>query len=110
MHSTEPPLEQRTYFGPADAPLYGALHLPASRRVRGTVLLVPPLAKEQYDALRGLRRLAALLAADGFAALRFDYLGTGDSAGAAGLPDAAEGWIASVRHADAYLRALGAGT
>ncbi|MCS3779655.1 hypothetical protein [Tsukamurella ocularis] len=109
MPSTDAPLELRTYFGPADAPLYGALHLPSSRRVRGAVLLVPPLAKEQYDALRGLRRLAATLAADGLAVLRFDYLGTGDSAGSAGLPDAAEGWIASVRHADAYLRGLGTG-
>ncbi|WP_336670201.1 alpha/beta hydrolase [Tsukamurella sp. USMM236] len=107
MPSTDAPLELRTYFGPADAPLYGALHLPASRRVRGAVLLVPPLAKEQYDAQRGLRRLAALLAADGLAVLRFDYLGTGDSAGPAGLPDAAAGWIVSVRHADAYLRDLG---
>lgn len=109
MPWTDGPLELRTYFGPADAPLYGALHLPASRRVRGAVLLVPPLAKEQYDALRGLRRLATLLAADDLAVLRFDYLGTGDSAGAAGLPDAADGWIASVRHADEYLRGLGAG-
>ncbi|CAM3341955.1 hypothetical protein [Tsukamurella hominis] len=109
MPSTDEPLELRTYFGPADAPLYGALHLHASRRVRGAVLLVPPLAKEQYDALRGLRRLAALLAAEGLAVLRFDYLGTGDSAGAAGLPGAAAGWVASVRHADAYLRGLGVG-
>lgn len=109
MPSTESPVEVRTYFGPADAALYGALHVPASRRVRGAVLLVPPLAKEQYDTLRGLRRLANLLAADGLAVLRFDYLGTGDSAGAAGLPDAVDGWIASVRHADAYLRGLGLG-
>ncbi len=109
MPSTEPPIELRTYFGPDGTPLYGALHLPASRRVRGAVLLVPPLAKEQYDALRGLRRLAASLAADGLAVLRFDYLGTGDSAGAAGLPDAVGGWVDSVRHADAHLRALGAG-
>ena len=44
MPSTESPVEVRTYFGPADAALYGALHVPASRRVRGAVLLVPPLA------------------------------------------------------------------
>ncbi|NMD54102.1 MULTISPECIES: hypothetical protein [Tsukamurella] len=109
MPSTDAILELRTYFGPAAAPLYGALHLPASRRVRGAVLLVPPLAKEQYDAVRGLRRLATLLAADGLAALRFDYRGTGDSSGRSGDADAAEDWIASIRNADEYLRGLGLG-
>ncbi|MET9326919.1 hypothetical protein [Tsukamurella sp. NPDC003166] len=104
-----PSTEIRTYFGPEAAPLYGALHLPASRSVRGAVLIVPPLAKEQHDALRGLRRLADLLAADGFAVLRFDYAGTGDSAGAAGRADAVTMWIDSVRAAAAYLRSLGAG-
>ncbi len=109
MPSSETTRELRTFFGPEDAPLYGALHLPAARRVRGAVLLVPPLAKEQYDALRGLRRLATLLAEDGLAVLRFDYLATGDSAGAPAAPDAVAGWVDSVRHADAYLRGLGAG-
>ncbi|KXP15068.1 hypothetical protein [Tsukamurella pseudospumae] len=104
-----PSTEIRTYFGPETAPLYGALHLPASRSVRGAVLIVPPLAKEQHDALRGLRRLADLLAENGFAVLRFDYAGTGDSAGDAGRADAVAMWIDSVRAADAYLRALGAG-
>lgn len=109
MPSTDGVQELRTYFGPEHTPVYGALHLPAARRVRGSVLVVPPLAKEQTDALRGLRRLADGLAARGFAVLRFDYLGTGDSAGDAGAWDAVAGWIASVRHADAYLRGLGAG-
>lgn len=109
MPSTDAPQELRTYFGPVGAPLYGALHVPASRRVRGTVLLVPPLAKEQYDVLRGLRRLAASLAAEGLAVLRFDYRGTGDSSGPSGDADAARDWIASVRHADDYLRGLGLG-
>ncbi|NKY18765.1 hypothetical protein [Tsukamurella spumae] len=105
MHSTE----IRTYFGPEAAPLYGAVHLPASRSVRGAVLIVPPLAKEQHDALRGLRRLADLLAEDGLVVLRFDYAGTGDSAGDAGRADAVTTWIDSIRTADAYLRALGVG-
>lgn len=104
-----PSIELRTYFGPTDLPLYGALHLPRSHAVRGAVLLVPPLAKQQYDALRGLRRLADLLAADGLAVLRFDYYGTGDSALPAGRPEAVAEWIASVRHAAEYLRALGVG-
>ncbi|BDD82556.1 hypothetical protein TPB0596_23190 [Tsukamurella pulmonis] len=109
MPSIEPCLELRTYFGPVDASLYGALHLPVSRRARGAVLLVPPLGKEQYDALRGLRRLATLLAAEGLAVLRFDYRGTGDSCGPSGTADAVDGWIDTVRHADAYLRGLGLG-
>ncbi|GAB3135090.1 alpha/beta hydrolase [Tsukamurella serpentis] len=104
-----PSTELRTYFGPEDRPVYGALHLPSEGTARGAVLLVPPLAKKQYDAQRGLRRLADLLTARGLAVLRFDYYGTGDSSVPSGLPGAVADWIESVRHAHDYLAALGAG-
>ncbi|WP_019202815.1 hypothetical protein [Tsukamurella sp. 1534] len=104
-----PSRELRTYLGPVDRSVYGALHLPPTRVVTGTVLLVPPLAEERTDALRGLRRLADELAGRGLAVLRFDYYGTGDSADEPGRPDAVAAWADSTRIAADYLRGFGAG-
>jgi len=60
-----------------------------------------------YDALctyRGMRRLAEGLAERGIAVLRFDYPGTGDSAGDASEPGRWRAWIDSIRQAVALLR------
>ncbi|WP_027211455.1 alpha/beta fold hydrolase [Burkholderia sp. WSM2232] len=60
-----------------------------------------------YDALctyRGMRRLAESLAERGIAVLRFDYPGTGDSAGDASEPGRWRAWIDSIRQAVALLR------
>lgn len=60
-----------------------------------------------YDALctyRGMRRLAERLAARGTPVLRFDYLGTGDSAGEASDPGCWRAWIDSIKQAVALLR------
>lgn len=96
-----------TYFG--DPALFGVVHLPDDGQVRGGVLLCPSLAKESYDTVRGMRRLADDLAARGLAVLRFDYHATGDSSGAHGTPDAVDGWLRSTRAAYEYLGSLGVG-
>ncbi|SEC56799.1 Serine aminopeptidase, S33 [Burkholderia sp. WP9] len=60
-----------------------------------------------YDALctyRGMRRLAEGLAARGMPVLRFDYPGTGDSAGEASEPGRWRAWIDSIKQAVALLR------
>lgn len=60
-----------------------------------------------YDALctyRGMRRLAERLAARGTPVLRFDYSGTGDSAGEASDPGCWRAWIDSIKQAVAVLR------
>ncbi|CAM3728070.1 alpha/beta hydrolase [Tsukamurella strandjordii] len=101
--------EVHTYLGTDPDAVFGVLHLPASGRARGSVLLLPSLAKEQFDATRGMRRLAAQLADRGLAVLRIDYLGTGDSAHSEDGDDAVEQWAASCRTGLAYLRELNAG-
>jgi alpha-beta hydrolase superfamily lysophospholipase len=53
--------------------------------------------------------LAERLAERGFCALRFDYDGTGDSAGADGDPGRVEAWLATVGHAVSLVRQAGAG-
>ena len=69
------------WFGPEDKPVFGWLHTPADGRVRGGVVLCPSLGAELVSSHPALRELAEELADAGFAALRIDYPGTGDSAG-----------------------------
>ncbi len=86
----------------AGFPLCGFLHRPA--RARGAVLIVPPIFDERNGAQRTLVDLARALARAGFAALRFDPRGVGDSPGGLeGVTLAA--WRADVRAALAALRA-----
>ena len=100
--------EVPTFFGPPDSPLFGVVHLPADNQVRGGVLVCGSLGKEGMDSARLLRTLADGLAGRGFGVLRFDYLGTGDSAHAQGRDDAVAGWVSSVGQALDYLAHIGA--
>jgi uncharacterized protein len=70
-------------FGPADRSLFGVYHpaQTATAEPRG-VLLCNPWGQEAIRAHRLLRVLADRLARSGLHVLRFDYFGTGDSAGA----------------------------
>jgi len=80
---------------------FGWLHPAAGPH--GVVLCYP----FGYDALctyRGMRRLAERLAMRGVPVLRFDYPGTGDSAGDASEPGLWRAWIDSIRQAVALLR------
>lgn len=61
--------------------LFGLYHAPAGG-ARAAVLLCPPLGQDMIRSHRVYRQLADALAQQGIAALRFDYFGTGDSAGA----------------------------
>jgi hypothetical protein len=97
------------WFGPADRPLYGVWHLPSSGLARSAVVLAPSLGLELDLGHRSLRVLADRLAAQGIAALRFDYDGTGDSAGDDTEVGRVGAWLASVRAAVAAARTAGAG-
>ena len=68
---------------------------PALRR-RGAVVLCPPLGSECVVAYRVWRILAERLAGAGFDVLRFDYEGTGDSAGDSEEPGRLEAWIGDI--------------
>jgi pimeloyl-ACP methyl ester carboxylesterase len=69
------------YFGEAEA-LFGLYHSPLSRADRETgVVFCNPFGREELYAHRALRHLALRLAEGGFHVLRFDYYGSGDSAG-----------------------------
>ncbi len=95
------------WFGPGDRELFGWLHLPAGRVVRGGVVLCQPLGIEAICVYFSYRLLAERLAQRGLAVLRFDYDGTGDSSGMEDDPDRLDAWLESVSAATDALQALG---
>lgn len=74
---------------------FASLHLPATTPERG-VVLCNALGFEGQTAYRALWHLADRLSESGFAVLRFDYHGCGDSAGSDFEPDRVEAWIESI--------------
>lgn len=73
---------QPFFFGRSQAPLFGLYHPPQSRSIRNAgVVLCYPIGHEYLRALRSFRNLAVQLGRAGFHVLRFDYFGSGDSAG-----------------------------
>jgi dienelactone hydrolase len=95
------------WFGPADRPLLGWLTHPADRLPSAGVLMLAPVGYEWWSSHRTLRTVAERLAASGHAVLRFDYAGTGDSAGSGRDGGQLAGWSASIGAAADELRSLG---
>ena len=85
-------------------PLYGVLTGPDDGVVGGAVLICAPVGKEYNHTVRGFKRLAEQLAAQGLLVLRFDYAGTGESGGAQNDPQAVRSWDESITAAMAFLR------
>ena len=71
--------DEPTWFGSANAPLFGWLARPTSKGIIGGVVIVPSVGYEARNAKVAIRQLARSLAQAGFATLRFDLRGTGDS-------------------------------
>ncbi|HEY1826351.1 MAG TPA: alpha/beta fold hydrolase [Acidimicrobiales bacterium] len=95
------------WFGSDERPLAGHYHLPVSGRVRGAVVLCPAMGVEAAAAAPSMQLLAEMLVSEGLAVLRFDYDGTGDSAGD-DLDDArVEAWRSSIAAAIDFLRTSG---
>lgn len=74
------PDAERPFFFGADRSLFGIYHPPAARATQAA-LLCPPLGQDHIRSHRLYRQLANALAAAGMPALRFDFFGSGDSAG-----------------------------
>ena len=93
------------YF-PRDAPrLFGWLHLPAAERPSDTGLVIcKPFGYEALCGHRSMRAFAEMAAAVGMPALRFDYLGAGDSLGIDPDADQIETWCRDILTAVDELR------
>jgi pimeloyl-ACP methyl ester carboxylesterase len=84
------------HFGPDGQQRVGIYHAPrASVATDSGVVLCAPIGQEYMRTHRPLRQLALALADAGMHVLRFDYLGTGDSAGAIG-DGSLEAWIGDI--------------
>jgi alpha-beta hydrolase superfamily lysophospholipase len=93
------------YFG-GSPNLLGAFHAPQRLRARSAaVLLCNPFGEEASRAHRIYRVLATQLERAGYAALRFDFSGTGDSAGE-GRDATVTRWLADLERAAAELRSV----
>lgn len=97
------------YFGAGDRRLFGIFAPAAARRGPPRVaVLCAPWGREYLFAHRALRRLGDMLGEAGWDTFRFDYFGTGDSAGELVDADIA-GWEADIEWAiDEALQSSGA--
>jgi len=98
---------QPFYFGRPDKSLFGIYHPPSGERTRNCgIVICHPIGREYILGYRALRQLAYQLTRAGFAVLRFDYYGCGDSPG-----DALEGsitqWINDIETAIAEIKSCG---
>lgn len=96
------------WFGTDDRPLLGFFHTPSRSSARAGVVICPPFDRDYLHAHYALRLLAEQLAELGMCVLRFDYDGTGDSAGDPHDPDRVGAWLGSVAAAIDLVRSAGA--
>lgn len=90
-------------FGAGNQQLFALLHKPAKEPRGEAVLLCNPFGQEAIRVHRLFRVMADQLSRQGFHVLRFDYFGSGDSAGEDGEGEL-ERWIEDVLLADMELR------
>lgn len=92
------------YFGTEPQRLFGIHHPPAEVEAKHAgVVLCYPAGQEYIRAHRAFRRLAEILARQGFPVLRFDFYGCGDSPGASDEGTLRQ-WVADIATAIEELR------
>ncbi len=87
--------------------MFGMLHVPDGNVARAGIVLCSPLGREDLYAHSAYRSLAEHLERHNIAVLRFDYDGTGDSAGSQDDPARLAAWSESTRAAVELMRAAG---
>ena len=95
------------WFGSEERPLFGMFHVPESGFARAGVVVCPPFGRDLLHAHYTLRCLGDEMTARGVSTLRFDYDGTGDSAGTGNEPQRVRSWLDSITAAVATMRASG---
>jgi pimeloyl-ACP methyl ester carboxylesterase len=91
------------HFGTSELPLFGVYEPPTGTDRRRGAVLCNAMGPEYYQAHRACRALARRISANGLHVLRFDYLGTGDSAGEVDEFDA-DDWVTNVAQAVEELK------
>jgi uncharacterized protein len=91
------------YFGTHERRLLGVYEAARRSKASRGVVLCHPWGAEYIHAYRAMRQLAKMLTANGFHTLRFDYFGTGDSAGSTTAGDIG-GWEIDIQSAIEELK------
>ncbi len=92
------------YFGPPERPLFGWLHSPETHCAPVGLVICNPFGNEGVCAYRSIRHFAEEACRAGFPVLRFDYDGTGDSAGHDQEPERVTAWLDSIHAAAEELK------
>jgi alpha-beta hydrolase superfamily lysophospholipase len=102
------PQPQRPLYISSDGggPIFAFFH-DAQQQAEVAVLICPPFGEEDMSSYRSRREWASALAGDGFAALRFDFPGSGDSGGGPRDRERVRAWTDAV---DASARWLSEAT
>jgi len=96
------------FFGDTDKQLYGVYHPPASQMYRDEAILICyPIGEEYIRTHRVLTQLTGRLTSLGFHVLRFDYYGSGDSAGSTGDGGVSQ-WLQDINIALTELKDMSA--
>lgn len=95
---------QALYFGQSEQQLFGVYYEPDNHTRNSTtsVLLCSPIGHEYISTHWAMRRVSASLTAAGFHVFKFDYFGTGDSAGDFGECGTAR-WVSDIQMAATEL-------
>jgi pimeloyl-ACP methyl ester carboxylesterase len=91
------------FFGAPERRLLGIYEAARHAKVSRAVVLCHPWGAEYIHAYRAMRQLAKMLTSDGIHTLRFDYFGTGDSAGDTTAGDLS-GWETDIQSAIEELK------
>lgn len=101
-----PTAERAGWFGPPGEQIFGLLQEPHGP-ARGGIVLCPPMFADAEAAYPTFRLLGRRLAEMGFASLRIDYRGTGDSDGDAASVKDVSYWTEDICRACKVFRTAG---
>lgn len=91
------------YFGAQERQLFGIYEAARHAKANRAVVLCNPWGAEYIHGHRSMRQLAKMLTINGIHTLRFDYFGTGDSAGSSTAGDLS-GWETDIQSAIEELK------